>query len=54
MHGSFYVMTKPDVHKKLTEELHEARPDLKQPTALAALEKLPYLASCSCRIVGER
>lgn len=45
MHGSFYVMTKADVRKKLVAELREAWPELDQPPSLAVLERLPYLVS---------
>ncbi|KAL6246705.1 hypothetical protein RBB50_006012 [Rhinocladiella similis] len=45
MHGSFYVMTKADVRKKLVAELREAWPELDQPPSLAVLERLPYLTA---------
>ncbi|KIW18531.1 hypothetical protein PV08_02819 [Exophiala spinifera] len=45
MHGSFYIMTKEDVRKKLIAELRENWEDLDQPLSLAALEKLPYLTA---------
>lgn len=45
MHGSFYILTIPDVYKALKAELQAAWPNLDQPPTLATLEDLPYLVS---------
>lgn len=43
MHGTFYILTMPEVYARLKEELRAAWPDLKTPPTLGELEKLPYL-----------
>lgn len=43
MHGSFYILSLPEVYRKLKEELLTAWPDLNHDLSLSELEKLPYL-----------
>ncbi|KIX08873.1 uncharacterized protein Z518_03530 [Rhinocladiella mackenziei CBS 650.93] len=43
MHGSFYILTNPEVYKKLRTELQGTWPILEQPPSLVTLQKLPYL-----------
>ncbi|KAK3703653.1 hypothetical protein LTR37_014349 [Vermiconidia calcicola] len=43
MHGTFYILTMPEVYKKLKKELQQAWPNLEKPPTLDTLEALPYL-----------
>lgn len=43
MHGSFYVLTSPNVYQRLKEELVSAWPILEDTPDLYDLQKLPYL-----------
>jgi hypothetical protein len=43
MHGTFYILRSPEVHRKLKRELLLAWPELKKEPDLSELEKLPYL-----------
>lgn len=46
MHGSFYVLTMPEVLQRLKAELKQAWPNLPgEAPRWAELEKLPYLVS---------
>lgn len=45
MHGSFYILTRPNIYHKLKVELREAWPARDQSPPLATLEQLPYLVS---------
>ena len=43
MIGIFHILEKPDIHKRLMEELVAAWPEIGQVPKYEELEKLPYL-----------
>ncbi|KAL1989053.1 hypothetical protein VTN96DRAFT_5816 [Rasamsonia emersonii] len=45
MHGTFYILSLPEIYRKLKEELLRAWPDLEKQPGLSELEKMPYLTA---------
>lgn len=52
MHGTFCILSLPDVYRRLKEELLRAWPDLAREPGLSELEKMPYLVVLSLSKTG--